>query len=181
MSLKPISPEQAADLANRGAVLVDIRERDEHARERIPFARHEPLSQIGGSEPQLSGAEVVIFHCRSGARTKANEGRLATINSDCEAYLLEGGLEAWKKAGLPTAFDRRQPIEIMRQVQIAAGSLVALGAALGAFVSPYFHALSAFVGLGLMFAGVTGTCGMATILGLMPWNRRAAASPSTAN
>lgn len=181
MTLKPISPKQAADLASRGAVLVDIRERDEHARERIPFARHEPLSQIGKSEAVPADAQVVIFHCRSGARTKANEARLASINSNCEAFVLEGGLEAWKKAGLPTAFDRRQPIEIMRQVQIVAGSMVVLGAALGAFVSPYFYALSAFVGLGLMFAGITGTCGMASILGLMPWNRRAAAPPSTAN
>ncbi|NWG26045.1 MAG: DUF2892 domain-containing protein [Pseudorhodoplanes sp.] len=181
MSLKPISPERAAELASRGAVLVDIRERDEHARERIPFARHQPLSQMGRSEAVPADADVVIFHCRSGARTRANEARLASTNPGCEAYLLDGGLEAWKKAGLPTAFDRRQPIEIMRQVQIAAGSMVVMGAALGAFVSPHFYALSAFVGLGLVFAGITGTCGLAKILGWMPWNRRAAASPSAAN
>jgi hypothetical protein len=59
----------------------------------------------------------------------------------------------------------------MRQVQITAGSLVALGTALGWFVSPWFLILSGFVGCGLMFAGLSGWCGMAMMLGRMPWNR----------
>jgi hypothetical protein len=113
----------------------------------------------------------VIFHCRSGARTAANAQRLAAA-TDCQAYLLEGGIDAWKKAGLPVAIDRRQPIEIMRQVQITAGSLVVLGVVLGLLAAPAFLALSAFVGAGLVFAGVTGWCGMARLLALMPWNRR---------
>jgi hypothetical protein len=83
-------------------------------------------------------------------------------------------LDAWKRAGLPVAEDRRQPLELMRQVQIAAGSLALLGAVLGAAVNPWFHALSGVVGAGLVFAGVTGTCGMATLLRQMPWNRAAA-------
>lgn len=170
MALKPVTPQQAAELAERGAVVIDIRERDEHVRERIPFARHHPLSR--SETPRLQPDEtVVIYHCRSGARTRANADRLAS-HASCEAYVLEGGLEAWKKAGLPIAVDPRQPIEIMRQVQIAAGGLVLLGALLGALVSPYFYALSGFVGAGLVFAGVTGTCAMASLLGAMPWNRR---------
>ncbi|MFI5002997.1 MAG: YgaP-like transmembrane domain, partial [Reyranellales bacterium] len=120
-------------------------------------------------------AKAVIFHCRSGARTTANASRLAgTVG--CEAYILEGGLDAWKKAGLPVATDASQPIEIMRQVQIAAGSLVLLGVVLGVWVAPAFLGLSAFVGAGLTFAGVSGWCGMAKLLALMPWNRRAAAA-----
>ena len=86
--------------------------------------------------------------------------------------MLEGGLEAWKKAGLPTALDTKQPIEIMRQVQITAGSLVLLGVALGFLVAPGFFLLSGFVGAGLTLAGATGFCGMAKLLALMPWNRR---------
>lgn len=61
----------------------------------------------------------------------------------------------------------------MRQVQIVAGSLVALGTVLGATVAPAFYALSAVVGAGLLFAGITGICGMERVLALMPWNRRA--------
>ena len=67
--------------------------------------------------------------------------------------------------------DTRQPIEIMRQVQITAGGLVFLGVILGVWVAPAFLGLSAFVGAGLMFAGISGWCGMAKLLALMPWNR----------
>jgi rhodanese-related sulfurtransferase len=77
-----------------------------------------------------------------------------------------------EESGLPVALDRSQPIDIIRQVQIAAGSLVLMGILLGTFVAPGFYALSAFVGAGLMFAGISGFCGMAHLLALMPWNRR---------
>ena len=80
----------------------------------------------------------VIFHCKSGARTKANAPRLAGKFGDaCEAFIVEGGLDAWRKAGLPVVSDRNQPLEIQRQVQIGAGSL----------------AVPAFVGAGLITAG----------------------------
>lgn len=171
--LKTISPKRAAELVRSGAVLVDIREADEHARERIAGARHHALSRIDQATPIRDGDDVVIFHCRSGARTKGNAARLAAATPKCETYILEGGLDAWKKAGLPVALDRSKPIDIMRQVQIAAGSLVLLGVVLGALVNPGFYALSGFVGAGLLFAGVSGFCGMARLLGAMPWNRQA--------
>ena len=168
MSLPIIDAARARELLDQGAVLVDIREADEHARERVPGARNNPLSRLATIEAPVGKA--VIFHCRSGARTAANASRLAGV-ADCEAYIIEGGLEAWKKAGLPVAVDRRQPIEIMRQVQIVAGSLVLLGVVLGVWVAPAFLGLSAFVGAGLAFAGITGWCGMARLLAVMPWNR----------
>ena len=171
--LKSISPERAAELVRAGAVLVDVRDADEHAREHIPGARHHALTRIDRDSPARNGDDVLIFHCRSGARTKGNAARLAAATPDCEVYILEGGLDAWKKAGLPVALNRSQPIEIMRQVQIAAGSLVLLGVVLGALVTPGFYALSGFVGAGLLFAGVSGFCGMAHLLAVMPWNRRA--------
>ncbi len=174
--LKSISPTRAAELIKQGAVLVDIREADEHARERIPGARHHALSRIDAETPVRAGDDVLVFHCRSGARTKGNAGKLAAAAGQCQTYVLEGGIDAWRKAGLPVALDRKQPIEIMRQVQIAAGSLVLIGVLLGAFVAPGFYALSGFVGAGLLFAGVTGFCGMANMLALMPWNRRASAA-----
>ncbi len=171
--LQTISPERAAELVRAGAVLIDIREVDEHARERIPGARHHALTRIDRESPARSGDDVLIFHCRSGARTQGNAPRLAAAAPKCETYILEGGLDAWKKAGLPVALDRSQPIDIMRQVQIVAGSLVLLGVVLGVFVAPAFYALSGFVGAGLLFAGVSGFCGMARLLAVMPWNRRA--------
>jgi rhodanese-related sulfurtransferase len=173
-TLQTIAPERAAELVRQGAVLIDIREADEHARERIPGARHHALSQIEADNPARPGDDVLVFHCRSGARTQANAPRLAAAAPGCQAYVLEGGLDAWKKAGLPTAVDRKQPIEINRQVQIIAGSIVLIGVVLGALVSPWFYILSGFVGAGLTFAGLSGFCGMARLLAQMPWNRRTA-------
>ncbi|HEY2756720.1 MAG TPA: rhodanese family protein [Pseudolabrys sp.] len=170
--MKTISPTRAAELVRRGAVLVDIREADEHARERIPGARHHALSRVDKETPVRAGDNVIVYHCRSGARTKSNAERLAAAAPACETYLLEGGLDAWKRAGLPVTLDRGQPIDIMRQVQIGAGSLVLIGVLLGAFVAPGFYVLSGFVGAGLLIAGMTGFCGMAHLLARMPWNRR---------
>ena len=168
MSLPVIDVAKARQLVAEGAVLVDVREPDERAREHIPGTQHAPLSSL--QRVEAAGAMAVIFHCRSGARTGAHAARLGEA-AGCEAYLLEGGLEAWKRAGLPVATDRKQPIEIMRQVQIVAGSLVVLGVVLGLWIAPSFFAVSAFVGAGLVFAGSTGWCGMAKLLALMPWNR----------
>ena len=171
--LKTISPARAAELVRAGAVLIDIREADEHARERIPGAQHHALSRIDHNTPVRAGDDVLIFHCRSGARTKGNAVRLAAAAPKCETYILEGGLNAWKKAGLPVTLDRGQPIDLMRQMQIAAGSLALLGVVLGTWVNPDFYVLPAFIGAGLVVAGVTGVCPMVRLLQRMPWNRRA--------
>jgi rhodanese-related sulfurtransferase len=171
-NLQTISPVRAAELVCEGAVMIDIRETDEYAREHIPGARHHALSRIDVESPIRNGDEVLVFHCRSGTRTKGNAPRLSALSSNCETYILEGGLDAWKKAGLPVTLDRSQPIDIMRQVQIVAGSLVLLGVVLGVLVAPGFYVLSGLVGAGLMFAGATGFCGMARLPAFMPWNRR---------
>jgi rhodanese-related sulfurtransferase len=171
--MQTITPERAAELIRSGAVLVDIREADEHARERIPGARHHALSLIGKGDVTREGDDILVFHCRSGARTNGNAARIASVASKCETYILEGGIEAWKKAGLPVALDHSQPIDIMRQVQIAAGGLILVSVVLGALVNTGFYALSGFVGVGFLFAGVSGFCGMARLLAVMPWNRRA--------
>ena len=168
--MKTITPKDAAVLLREGATLVDIREPDEHARNRIAGARSLPLSRLEEAELAVQSGKPVIFHCRSGARTAGNTDRLRAKVGLCEAYIVEGGLDAWKQAGLPVTTDRRQPLELMRQVQIAAGSMVMLGVLLGALVDPWFYALSGFVGAGLVFAGATGTCGLASLLRVMPWN-----------
>ncbi len=172
MILKSITPASAHHYLEQGAVLVDIRSADEHARERIAQARHIPMEKLTAAPGALEGAETVIFHCRSGNRTHLNANALSTCVS-CEAYILEGGLDAWKAAGLPVVADSSQPLELQRQVQITAGSMVVLGTVLGLTVSPWFLLLSGFVGAGLTFAGISGFCGLARVLMKMPWNRRA--------
>ena len=173
--MKTLDPRAAHRLLDDGALLVDIRDADEHARERIPGARCIPLAQLAASPRLGEAGGVVLFHCRSGMRTSANAAALEAAAGGSTAYLVEGGIDAWKQAGLPVACDARAPLELMRQVQIAAGTLVLIGVGLGLLVHPGFFALAAFVGAGLTFAGATGFCGMARLLAHMPWNRPARA------
>jgi rhodanese-related sulfurtransferase len=172
MTLATLSPADTRAAIDAGARLIDIRGPDEHARERIPGALNLPLDRIGDLP---SDGRPVVFHCKSGMRTSANAGQLAVAAGSAPAYILKGGIEAWRGAGQPVVADRSQPLEIMRQVQITAGALVLAGVLLGLFVAPGFFGLSAFVGAGLLFAGTTGWCGMANLLRVMPWNRRATA------
>lgn len=171
MSLPTIKPSEARRLLDSRALLIDIREADEHAREKIPAALHLPLSKLDEADLAVHQGKPIIFHCKSGARTQANAPRLAGKSGVCDAFIIEGGLDAWRKAGLPVVSDRRQPLELQRQVQIGAGSLALMGTLLGLFIWPGFFAVPAFVGAGLIMAGLTGFCGMARILMRAPWNR----------
>lgn len=172
-SLTPIDPAALARRLKAGELtLIDIREPDEFAREHIDGAVSLPLSRLEAGHVALRGVTPVAFACRTGMRTNSNCDRLAAHVGE-PAFFLEGGVEGWKKAGLSTRADRKAPLEIMRQVQITAGSIVLLGAVLAMTVNPGFVWLSAFIGAGLTFAGATGWCGMATMLAIMPWNRKA--------
>jgi rhodanese-related sulfurtransferase len=172
-SLTPIPPIDAQGrLASGRAVLVDIREADEFARAHIAGALSHPLSGWEAAHLTIDPDADVIFTCRSGMRTAGACDRLAARVHD-DALVLDGGLDGWRRAGLPVVTNAKAPLEIMRQVQIAAGTLILLSALLGTFVAPGWFALSAFVGAGLVFAGVSGFCGMARLLMLAPWNRRA--------
>lgn len=164
--VRTIDAREAARLIGEGARLVDVRGRDEHAREKIPAAACHPLDSL---EP-LPGREPVIFHCRSGNRTRANAERLAQACPG-RSYILEGGIEAWKAAGLPVVQDRRQPLEIMRQVQLAGGSMILLSVALAILLDPVWTLLAGAVGAGMLHAGLTGSCAMSRLLEPMPWNR----------
>lgn len=169
--LHKLSPQQVRDRIDAGnAVLVDIREPDEFARSHVKGAQSQPLSTWEKAHLSIDPDADVIFTCRSGMRTAGACDRLAArVNGD--AFVLNGGLDAWTKAGLPVEANADAPMEIMRQVQIAAGSLVLIGVVLGFVVAPAWFALSGFVGAGLTFAGVSGFCGMARLLMLAPWNR----------
>lgn len=168
MPLPTITPEQAKRLAAQGATMIDIRDPSEYARERIAGARNVPLPAL----TKLEGLSTpIIFHCSAGKRTADNPEKLKQAAS-CEAYIVAGGIEAWKRAGLNVVVDRNQPIDINRQVMVAAGSIVLLAVLLGYFLAPQFYALAGLIGAGLVFAGISGWCGLAKLLGLMPWNRR---------
>lgn len=173
-SLTPLSPPDVASRLKSGsAVLVDIREPDEFARSHVRGALSRPLSGFEAAHLRLEPGRDVIFTCRTGMRTGSNCDRLAAT-IDGEAFVLDGGLDNWTRAGLPVETNRDAPLEISRQVHIVAGLLILTGVLFGFLAHPAFFGLSAFVGAGLTFAGATGFCGMARLLMLAPWNRKAA-------
>lgn len=170
-SLPKIQTQDVAEMVRTDTVqLVDVRERDEYAREHIVGAMSSPLSTWSDAGPRLVGEKTIVFMCRSGMRTDANCSRLASHVSG-PAFILEGGVDGWKKAGYETVRNDKAPLEVNRQVQMVAGTLILTGVALATLVHPGFIGLSAFVGAGLLFAGASGWCGMAHLLRVMPWNR----------
>jgi rhodanese-related sulfurtransferase len=175
MSVHAIDAQAFAKLCNEGKQidLIDVRTPVEYREVHVAIARNVPLDQLDAATLMQarngSANEPVYLICRSGSR-----GRQA-----CEKFLnagftnvvnVEGGTMACVEAGLPVVRGKKA-VSLERQVRIAAGSLVLLGAVLGWFVHPAFIGLSAFVGAGLVFAGITDTCGMGMILARMPWNQ----------
>lgn len=156
-------------------VLFDVRETDEHAREHIAGSLLMPLSTFNPSTlcATLKQGQAVAFHCKGGKRSLDAASRICQANSKgLQVISMEGGIEAWKAAKLPVVTNTKvAPISIMRQVQIVAGLITLVGSLLAWFVDPLFLGIPAFIGAGLTFAGVTGTCALATVLRLMPWNR----------
>ncbi len=172
--LRKVAPQTARQWLDDGqAILIDIREADEYVREHIPEAHLIPLSGFSPEDFPKDRDKIAIFHCASGTRTATAISQILA-SGFAEIYMLEGGLKAWRAAGLRVNENRSAPISIMRQVQMVAGSMIMLGIALALTVSPWFMGLSAFVGAGLFFAGASGTCAMASLLSHMPWNKVAA-------
>lgn len=170
-SVSKIQPEAANKLlSQQKAIMVDIREPLEYAREHIIGARHVPLSGFDKADFSGESDKVAIFCCKSGMRTAGNAQKILATGFKT-VYLLEGGLDSWRKAGLPLHENKKMPIEIMRQVQITAGILILVGTFLGIYTNQNFLIVPAFIGAGFTFAGISGWCGMAKLLALMPWNK----------
>lgn len=142
----------------------------EYKEKSIPGVRNVPLDEIDQHLDEFTSKERIYVHCQSGRRAGQAIERLRALGVQAELFNVEGGLTAWHAAGLPTESTTNR-LPIMRQVLLIAGSLVLLGVGLGWLVDPLWFALSAFVGAGLSFAGLTGWCGMSFLLAKMPWNR----------
>jgi rhodanese-related sulfurtransferase len=154
------------------ALLIDVREPPEYAAEHIPDAQLLPLSTFDPARvPQEAGKKVVL-HCVMGKRSEQAGQKLLDAGFTT-VYNFRGGVQAWKDAGYTTTRGQQAPLSLQRQVQIVSGSLVLLGTLLGVLGSPWFLLLSGAVGIGLVYAGVSGTCGMATLLARLPYNQRA--------
>jgi rhodanese-related sulfurtransferase len=172
-----IAPATLADLRRRGEklTLIDVRTPAEFGEVHVDFAHNMPLDRLDPKEvAAVAGGGPVYLVCKSGTRSQiAGEKLLAAGLAD--VISVEGGTTACESAGVPVVRGRKA-MSLERQVRIAAGSLVAIGAALAAFGPDAAWqrigaGLAGFVGCGLVFAGVTDTCGMAMLLAKMPWNQ----------
>ncbi len=175
--MKTITPQEAQEAAAAGAALIDVRTPGEFNAVHATGAQLLPLDTL---KPEVARAEVerhrgkqLMLLCKGGKRASMAAAKLEAQGAD--VFVVEGGTDAWVAAGLPVQRGKGT-ISLDRQVRIAAGALVVLGVVLGNFYMTGLCAIAAFVGAGLIFAGLTDTCGMAMLLGKMPWNRGATCS-----
>lgn len=170
--LSPATLKQWLD--EKRCVLVDVREDAERNEQYIAGSVAMPLSRFDSEQLRREHPDATfVFHCKGGKRSAKACGRFAEgCGGGIQTQHLAGGIDAWVAAGQPVVKPDTAPrIPIMRQVLLSAGALVAIGTLLAALVSPWFLVVPGFVGCGLMFSGATGYCGMAMLLGKMPWNR----------
>jgi len=172
---RSISPQELESIrrGGQGIDLIDVRTPVEFREIHVEYARNLPLDRLDPAalRKELQGnpdAPLYVI-CRSGSRGRQACDKLAAAGFT-QAVNVEGGTLACESAGVPVVRGKKA-VSLERQVRIAAGALVLTGAVLGYFVHPYWIGLSAFIGAGLMFAGITDTCGMAMMLARMPWNR----------
>jgi rhodanese-related sulfurtransferase len=152
------------------AVVVDVREYVEFASGHIEGARLAPLGDVEEVAEVWSRNQALVLVCKAGGRAERARQRLAAKGFE-ELMVLEGGMDRWKIEGRSIVKERRQPWAIERQVRIAAGSLVLITLALALTVSKLWLIGTSLVGAGLVFAGVSDICVMASVLGKLPWNR----------
>jgi rhodanese-related sulfurtransferase len=175
MSAPSITPDELQVMAKSGRPieLIDVRTpaeyRECHAvgARLVPLDRLDPAAVMTGRTAAANEPLYVI--CRSGGRAKQACDRFVAAGYS-NVVCVEGGTLAWEQAGCEVVRGKKA-ISLERQVRIAAGSLVLVGAILALTVHTWFVGLSAFVGAGLVFAGITDTCGMGMLLAKMPWNQ----------
>ncbi|GMU23031.1 MAG: hypothetical protein AMXMBFR13_31150 [Phycisphaerae bacterium] len=148
--------------------LIDVRNLDEFARERLDRGECVPLGQLLARASSWDPSEPVLLMCKSGARSRQAALQLTEAGFTA-VHTLEGGIEACKRIGVPV-IKGKAPIPLFRQVMVAAGLMLLAGLSLAVF-HPAFLLIAWFVALGLVVGGWTGFCPMARLLERMPWNR----------
>jgi rhodanese-related sulfurtransferase len=128
-----------------------------------------PLDELAYRYKELMDKKTIYVHCKSGRRSIQAIEKLSALGITAELVNIEGGLNAWEEANLPTGKSTKK-LPIIRQVFITAGAMILIGAILS-IVYPELIMIPIFVSAGLIFAGITGWCGLAKILEKLPWNR----------
>jgi glyoxylase-like metal-dependent hydrolase (beta-lactamase superfamily II) len=166
-----IAVQDAAVLARQDprTLFLDVRTAAEYAAEHIAGARRIGLEEVSARSAELSQADRIVLVCRTGQRAQLAADRLAGVSARLQ--VLEGGMLAWRAAGLAINEGAKKVLPLDRQVQLIVGSMVLIGTLLSTFVNPWFLIIPGFFGAGLAFAGATGTCGLGMMLARMPWNQ----------
>lgn len=170
MPISTIAAVELPRLLDEGHTLIDVRAPAEYKSAHVDGANSTPLDSLNSDKFAHNGSGKPIYIlCQTGKRARIAAEKLEKAGLK-HPVVVEGGTLAAIEAGVPILRGRRT-ISIERQVRIAAGSLVFIGSMLGLFVSPGFFGIPAFIGAGLVFAGITDTCGMGMMLTQCPWNR----------
>ncbi len=174
-SISTITPQELENLRKSGQKvdLIDVRSPAEYRGCHSAPARNVPLDSLDPNaimESRNGSCETPLYIiCKSGNRAqKACEKFDAMGHS--QIVNVEGGTQAWEEAGLPVVRGKKI-LSLERQVRISAGILILIGALLGWIIHPAFIGISAFVGAGLVFSGITDSCAMGILLAKMPWNQ----------
>ena len=169
--MKNLSVQQSAELLSQknSIPLIDVRTPAEYGSVHAKGAVNLPMESLDLAKIPCSKEDEIHVICQSGGRSMKVCQKLEAAGFT-HIVNVEGGTLAWHAAGLPVV-EGKKVMSLERQVRIAAGSLVVIGAAVGQFVHPGGFALSAFIGAGLVFSAVTNTCGMGMLIAKMPWNR----------
>lgn len=161
--------------AGRPAGLLDVRTPGEHAAAHVEGVMLVPLDTLDAAafvRGRGSDESPLYVFCQTGGRARRAIEKLERAGvKGC--VLVEGGTQGWIDAGLPVVRGESRVLPLMRQVQIVVGGVSAAGAALALVVNPWFALIPLATGCGLLFAGLTGFCGLALVLAKMPWNRNA--------
>lgn len=167
---KTITVSELSDLLIQDPSLqmIDVRSHGEYAAGHVPRALNIPLEQVDSRLDDLGGRVAIL--CQSGRRASMACELLNAHHDDL--LVVEGGTQAWIDAGKPiTASTGTARWALERQVRLAAGILALAGTILAITVNPSWIYLAMFVGAGLIFAGLTNFCPMASILASLPWNK----------
>ena len=149
--------------------LIDVRTPGEFRSVHAEGALNHPLESFDAEALPFEKGDTLHLICQSGGRSAKACQTLEAAGYE-SVVNVEGGTSAWQATGLPVV-EGKKAMSLERQVRIAAGSLVLTGVAVGYFVHPGGYGLSAFVGAGLVFAGLTDTCAMGMLIAKMPWNQ----------
>jgi rhodanese-related sulfurtransferase len=175
MTERTVTPGELKELLAQEPppLLIDVCTPPEFREIHVLGAQNVPLDSLSADALPTTGngqeSGPLYFICRTGKRGREACEKIWKLGLE-NAATVEGGTNACAAAGLPVHRGRKA-VSLERQVRIAAGSMVVVGAALAIAVHPWCAAISGFVGAGLVYAGATDTCGMAAVLGRMRWNR----------